>query len=342
MRVLHLDGGTEWRGGQKQVFLLHRGLLAAGGDSHVVCASGGPLFEAIERELGEVTPWSFRRGPWFAPRGLQEILDRLQPDILHYHDSRAANFARVGSAAKIHTRRVSYPIKWFSRVTKYRPIDLHVGVSETITRDLRRHFARCATVHSSIDLDLYRSARPEGHLRGGAGYDILFVGAYSPQKGIDILLDAFAHLVGSGTDARLHLCGSGPLEAEVTARIAQLGMGDHVEQYGHQADIAPWYQDADVVVVPSVDGEGSSGTIKEGIASLKPVIASDIAPNRELVRDRENGFLFPSGDAAALAELLAARPVVEREALERARNSYGAENMVEAYRELYAALLARG
>ena len=43
MKILHVDTGRTWRGGQKQVFSLHRGLLERGVDSLLVCSDGGEL-----------------------------------------------------------------------------------------------------------------------------------------------------------------------------------------------------------------------------------------------------------------------------------------------------------
>ncbi len=79
----------------------------------------------------------------------------------------------------------------------------------------------------------------------------MFVGAYSKQKGLATLLKAFSLLVASGTEATLHLCGSGELQAEIDLLIKKNNIKNQVVQYGHQKDIAPFYHEADVIVVPS-------------------------------------------------------------------------------------------
>lgn len=58
--------------------------------------------------------------------------------------------------------------------------------------------------------------------------------------------------------------------------------------------------DCDALVVPSVDGEGSSGAIKEGWVTGVPVICSALASNQELVRGDENGLLAAVGDPCRL------------------------------------------
>ena len=56
---------------------------------------------------------------------------------------------------------------------------------------------------------------------------------------------------------------------------------------------------------PSVDGEGSSGAIKEGWVTGVPVICSALPSNQELVRGDENGLLAAVGDPVSLADAMA-------------------------------------
>lgn len=340
IKVAHIDAGTEWRGGQKQVALLHQGLLEKGVESFLVCNHEGELYQHSHEKVANCMGWKYAGKRSFSTKkDLQTILQHIQPDIIHFHDSLSLNYSNVGVGIKIETRRVSYPVKWISRITKYNGIQHHVGVSQTITKYLSRFFKNCSTIHSSIDLDYYKNSSSASVLKNKSAYNILFVGAYSKQKGINILLDAFTKLLKSGAEATLHLCGSGELQNEIDAFIKKNNMMAQVVQYGHQKDIAPFYHEADVVIVPSVDGEGSSGTIKEGIACLKPVIASDIEPNLELIEDGKTGFLFKNSDSQTLMELLAQQHTLPITNLEKKRNEFTSGIMVKKYHELYANLI---
>lgn len=340
MKVVHIDAGKAWRGGQKQVALLHQGLLEKGIESFLVCNKQGEFYEQSHEQVANCMGWNYSgKRSYSTKKDLETILQHIQPDIIHFHDSLSLNYSKVGVGIKLETRRVSYPVKWISRITKYKGIQHHVGVSQTITNYLSRFFKSCSTIHSSIDLDYYTTVSGKAVLKNKSAYNILFVGAYSKQKGIDILLEAFTKLIKSGVEATLHLCGSGELQAAIDASIKKNGIATHVVQYGHQNDIAPFYQEADVVIVPSVDGEGSSGTIKEGIASLKPVIASDIEPNLELIEDGKTGFLFESSDSTALMQLLAKKPSVPIKNLETKRLEFSSEIMIEKYHQLYMKLI---
>ena len=340
MKIVHIDAGQEWRGGQKQVMLLHQGLLEKGIESFLVCNKKGELYEQAHEHVANCMGWNYSgKRSYSTKKDLETILQHIKPDIIHFHDSLSLNYSKVGVAIKLESRRVSYPVKWISRITKYKGIQHHVGVSQTITNYLSRFFKNCSTIHSSIDLDYYTTVSGKAVLKNKSAYNILFVGAYSKQKGIDVLLEAFTQLINSGTEATLHLCGSGELQSEIDASIKKNGIEKHVVQYGHQRNIAPFYQEADVIVVPSVDGEGSSGTIKEGIASLKPVIASDIAPNLELIEDGKTGFLFESGNSSQLANLFAKKPTIPCTTLEVKRLEFSSEIMIEKYAQLYQQLI---
>ena len=336
MKILHVDGGLEWRGGQKQVHLLHEGLLEKGFQSYLACNKQGELYQQSHASLQNCIGWDFTgKRSSATKKDLQAIVDHIQPDIIHFHDSLSINYSKVGDCFKMATRRVSYPIKWFSRATKYSKIDLHVGVSKTITNYMAKYFKNCATIHSSIDLKYFSESCSKNLLKHPSDFNILYVGAYSKQKGIPVLLDAFSKLIKVNPNARLHLCGSGELENDINTRIEKQQLQEKVIQYGHQKDIAPFYHEADVVIVPSVDGEGSSGTIKEGIACLKTVYASDIEPNKELITDKQNGYLFESENSDSLLQLLNKKHRISSSILKESRLNFSSKKMIDDYISLY-------
>jgi len=101
----------------------------------------------------------------------------------------------------------------------------------------------------------------------------------------------------------------------------------------------------DVFVMPSLI-EGLSESIAQSMASSLPVVVSNIAPNRELVINGENGFLFNNGDYKALA-----RHILALEGSPAMRQKFGLKNraiaeekldinkIVVQYKEFYQGLL---
>ena len=127
----------------------------------------------------------------------------------------------------------------------------------------------------------------------------LFCGQMIARKGVDHLLAAFATLP---ENARLLLVGR---EAELPQLLASLApsVRERVRYAGFQApDALPqFFAQADVFVLPSrYDGWGV--VVNQALGAGLPIIASDhVGAAHDLVRENENGFTFPAGDANALA-----------------------------------------
>jgi glycosyltransferase involved in cell wall biosynthesis len=138
-----------------------------------------------------------------------------------------------------------------------------------------------------------------------------FVGSFFGYEGLDLLVDAFARL-RTRTRARLLLIGGGPCEQALREQVARLGLGDDVHFSGRvpHDDVQRYYSVIDVLVYPR-----ASNRVTELVTPLKPleamaqgrmVVASDVGGHRELIRDRETGYLFRAGSADALVETIEA------------------------------------
>ena len=146
---------------------------------------------------------------------------------------------------------------------------------------------------------------PSGALPRRAGLELLFFGLVRPYKGLDLLLDALT--LCPEVDLRLSIVGEFWSGLDATkARIAEAGLADRVElvpRHVSDAEAAEWFARADAVVAPYRAASGS------GVLALaqwygRPVIASDVAGLAEAVEDGRTGWLFPAGDAQALADVL--------------------------------------
>ena len=140
-----------------------------------------------------------------------------------------------------------------------------------------------------------------GRESAAGGDYFLFVGRLSAEKGIPTLLRAAAKL----KDIPFRLVGTGPEESRLFSLAKELGAAN-VEFRGFRdgAALAAEYRGARAVVVPSVWYEVFGLVALEAAAYGKPVVASRIGGLPEVVREGETGYLFPVGDADALAERL--------------------------------------
>lgn len=182
---------------------------------------------------------------------------------------------------------------------------LFLAVSEALrTEAIARGFPaeRTVTHYVGVDLDRFRPA-----VAPADKPTILHVGRLVEKKGTEVLLKSFAGVRAQLPDARLVICGDGPLRSSLERLAGELGVAGAVEFRGQVAplDLAPLLQASALLVAPSVtarsgDAEGLPTVIVEAAASGLPVIASDHGGISEAVVDGRTGFLVPEHDAALL------------------------------------------
>jgi glycosyltransferase involved in cell wall biosynthesis len=127
------------------------------------------------------------------------------------------------------------------------------------------------------------------------------VGRLSPEKGFDLLIAATRYLRSQIPETHLLLVGSGPDEANLRHYA---GRDVNLHFAGHQANVIPFLQAADVIGVPSrMEGQGLSAL--EAMAARKPVVAAKVGGLVEIVEDQVTGLLFPPNDTFTFAQCLA-------------------------------------
>jgi glycosyltransferase involved in cell wall biosynthesis len=187
---------------------------------------------------------------------------------------------------------------------------------------------------------------------------LLYFGAAQAWQGIDTLLRAFARL-SDFTALRLVICASSETRAwRMYARLAtKLGIADRIVwRYAlDEPELARWRRHAAISVAPLTDSprnvvQGCAPLkILESMASGTAVVASDVPPVRELIRDRENGWLVHPERPAELARAL--RILLDHPQLAQQLAASGRRTIEEqftwdrstaALRGLYHRLMAKG
>ncbi len=134
---------------------------------------------------------------------------------------------------------------------------------------------------------------------GRGGY-VLFAGRLSPEKGLDVLLNAWRM---SQRRTGLRIVGDGPLAPQVQAAaeadpsiqwLGRLPVSQVLEQMGAAA----------ALIMPSIWYEGFPKTVVESLAKGTPVIGSKLGALGEAIIDRHNGRHFEAGNANDLAAKL--------------------------------------
>ena len=293
----------------------------------------------------------------FSPAALARLGRELEAgdfDVIHIHEPVApllscgalsrGNGARVatfhtystgvigpGAANALGARR---------RMT--RGLHARIAVSEAASWTARRFYGgRYSIVPNGVHVP---AGGPTVEPAGQAGrLRIAFVGQAVERKGLPVLLSAFQGL-REHVDAELVIVGATGPEVEPMlldrAGVTVLGRVDDERKREVLAE-------ADVLCAPSLGGESFGMVLTEAFAAGTPVVASDIAGYRDVVRDGHDGLLVEPGDALGLAETLrtlALDPQLRRRLAENAAASAErfawprvAAEAREVYREAIAA-----
>jgi len=146
---------------------------------------------------------------------------------------------------------------------------------------------------------------------------VVFAGRLVPEKGVDVLLNAFAIVARDLPQARLLIAGEGPEQVTLIKLTDKLGLATKVSFLGHiaKSEMENRFAQAWVQVVPSRWAEPFGIVAVEGMMRGTAVIVSSVGGLTEIIKQGETGFLVPRNDIGALAgrmvELLSDRDKAE-------------------------------
>ncbi len=178
---------------------------------------------------------------------------------------------------------------------------------------------------------------------------VAFAGRLVPEKGVDLLLEAFARVVGEHSGARLLIAGDGPERAKLALMAEQLGIASRVTFFGHLAkqEMESRFVQAWVQVVPSRWAEPFGLVAVEAMMRGTAVVASTGGGLVDIIQDGVTGFLVPANDPRALAESLSKllrdrtrAEVMGKAGRERAKTNFNLARQCEQILSLYQQMLS--
>ncbi len=292
---------------------------------HVACPPSGRLVDDL-REAGiAVVDWEAERSPAWSTgseiRRLRGIVDRLDPDLVHLHSSKAGLAGRLATRGRRPT--LFQPHGWSFAATSgllqtlsarwerigARWADRVVCVSDQEKTDGVRIGvkARWVVIPNGVDVDAFAPAdaaqRAEVRRRLDLPADrpvAVTVGRLVEAKGQRVLVEAWHSVVAEHPDALLVIVGDGPDRPQLE-RLAP----PSIRFVGDQRDVPTYLAAADVFVQPSAS-EAMSLALLEAMAAGLGVVATDVGGAREAVVEGA-GVVVAVGDTAALGRALANR-----------------------------------
>ncbi|MBI3553794.1 MAG: glycosyltransferase family 4 protein [Elusimicrobia bacterium] len=359
LKICHLDTERSWRGGQQQLLYLVRG-LRDGGDSSVVAArTGSELSKRIKDEgfpLLAVDPWF----EWdaLAALKLRNALLAGRFDLLHAHTAHAAALGALATLATtiplIVSRRVDFhlsrnPLTRWKYARAASVLTVSSAIREVLISD-GLPAEQVTVVHSGVDPARLDGAAPLGRREEFGlpqGPLVGQIAALAAHKDPFNFLGSMSALKEAVPGFHAVMLGTGPLEAEVKAEVARLGLSDTVRLLGFREDAYRMLRHFDVFVFSSyLEGLGTS--LLDAMTLGIPVVATRAGGIPELVEDGVSGLLAPPRDPRALASAI--KRVLEDKVLRgnliqggrKTAARFSAAAMVNATRSAYLQALGRG
>jgi phosphatidyl-myo-inositol alpha-mannosyltransferase len=230
-------------------------------------------------------------------------------DVVHVHEPNAplagwmaTEWSRsplVGTFHAYSTSRIANNIAVLIGARRlYNKLHVRIAVSEAARWTARRFYGgEYRIVPNGVDL----SAAIAGPKPSSDELTLLFLGRAEERKGLPVLLRSFEALRGAGVPARLVVAGA--TDEEVEPFLLET---EGIEVAGRVTDARKWelLHEADLLCAPSLGGESFGMVLTEAFASGTPVVASDIAGYRDVVRDGLDGVLVEPAEPVQLAETL--------------------------------------
>ncbi|RVU37612.1 glycosyltransferase, exosortase A system-associated [Rheinheimera riviphila] len=263
-----------------------------------------------------------------------------KPDVLHAH-SPALNGLAALRAAKICGLPVVYEIRAFwedaavdhgtckegdLRYQLTRQMENYVvkraAAVTTICEGLRldlvsRGFAadKFTVIPNAVNIEQFQISNGRDHeleqLLGLQDCLVLgFLGSFYAYEGLDLAIRALPAVIAAQPNVRLLLVGGGPQQQQLQLLTKELDLSDYVIFTGRvpHGSVDRYYSLVDLLIYPR-----KSMRLTDLVTPLKPleamaqgklVLASDVGGHKELIRDGENGFLFPADNVQAFSDTI--------------------------------------
>jgi len=303
-------------------------------------------------------------------RRLDDVIEEVRPQILHAH-SPVLNAWPALRASRRHAIPMVYEVRalWedagavhgtHSRISLRYRADAVTTICEGLRAEMVARGVpsqKITVIPNAVDRGTFSGpVDPDRALAVSLGLDgktvLAFFGSFYSYEGLSLLLRAVPELQRRQPDIAVLLVGGGPEEDRLRATARELGLGNALVFVGRvsQGEIRRYYDLVDLFVFPRI-----SARLTELVTPLKPleamaqeriVVASSVGGHRELIRDRETGYLFQPDDPHSLAESVLAA-LADRHSWPRIRAAAVAfieterswARSVARYREVYRSIL---
>lgn len=323
-KILHLITGLDI-GGAEMMLLKTLPRMQDSFDNRVCCIMGrGIMGQKLEAAGVPVYYLDLKNiFDFLVILRFKKVLQEFRPDILVTYLIHADLFGRIFGrifgvkkiicSVRVKLIQAKYiPLLFLDALTF--PFVDHYHFNSQTTADMYHSLfflpkRKITVIPNGIELEKYDISIDKGAKREelGLAKDKIIIGCVAKlrkQKGHKYLIEAFAEIARKRNDAILILVGDGAEKSNIENQINKLKIKDKVVLLGNRNDIPEILQVIDIFVLPTLF-EGMSNAVLEAMAGGKPIIATNIQENRELIRNGESGILFSTKNIRELSKILA-------------------------------------
>jgi glycosyltransferase involved in cell wall biosynthesis len=263
---------------------------------------------------------------------LKNILQEIQPDIIHTHMLKADFYGRIAAKqtrvplivstchidSTTHNKSIPGKRNIFDYIDNF-VIDYSDSKIIAVSNKVRNYLIKrkknvdkkVEVIYNGIDTGMQNyilTKEEQKNFRKELGikkddFLICFSGRLEEQKGHKFFLDTAKDLLKERKNVKIILLGEGSLRDEIEKLIADNSLEDSVKLLGFRQDSEKFYEISNLIVLPSL-WEGFGIVITEAMIKKKIVLASDVGGITEIISDNETGFLFESNNKEKLLEKL--------------------------------------
>ena len=335
----------------------------------VFCCLGkkGVLADRLEKDGIKVFSLNKQNGLGLGlPFKIRALIKKENPDIIEMHNTDPFQQGMLASffmpnLVKIRTDHNSFASPISSKVLLFNRLlskfcDKTIVVSNKLKRNLVVYEKidpdQIFVIHNGVDLSkVGRTAnvlqvRKSFKLEKGSNV-VTYIGGLREEKRLDVLVKSFSLVSKELPNSILLLVGDGPLRRSLTELAKREGISAKIKFLGLRQDVYDLIKASNVVTLSSTS-EGISQTIMEAMACSKPVVATKVGGNPELVQDGKTGFLVPPENPEKLAEviitLLRNKKLGERmgkNGRKRVEKYFNIDKTVSEYEKVYIGLFKK-
>jgi glycosyltransferase involved in cell wall biosynthesis len=269
----------------------------------------GLSIETENLPLPALRPFDFPAG-LRSIRYLRDFIRKNGIQLVYSNDSRAHWYA--GIAAKmcgipsVFHYRVSYSDGWLDKVQP-RLCTRIVAVSNSVAKRFHGFGHKLSVIPNGVDVGRFQPMKIVQKWAlslAGKTPVIGTVARLEKAKGIDTFIQAVALLKKEFPRIGAVIVGKGEEKAGLDRLVGEMGLKENVLFLDDHAKIEEFMAMIDVYALLS-DNEGMSRSILEAMACAKPVVATRVGGNPEVVEEGKTGRLVPYGEPEAAAEAIA-------------------------------------